>query len=103
MTDHDFSISEWCTKRRLSIPIYYKLKRQGKAPQTITLPGTTVIRITARADREWEQAMRKLSDTQEARRAEERRKELASVAGKAATQSEAWMNRNRKRRRVSDD
>jgi hypothetical protein len=32
-----FTIPEWCEHRRVSISMYYKLKAQGKAPETLPI------------------------------------------------------------------
>ena len=50
----DFTISEWCAKRRLSESMFYKLKSLGIGPRE-THTGRRVT-ITAAADLEWQAA-----------------------------------------------
>jgi hypothetical protein len=49
--DGSFTIAEWCKHRRVSISMYYKLRAQGKAPET--LPVGRHQTITAEADAAW--------------------------------------------------
>jgi hypothetical protein len=46
-----FTIPEWCEHRRVSISMYYKLKAQGKAPETLPIGRHRT--ITAEADAAW--------------------------------------------------
>ena len=43
-----FTIPEWCKHRRISVSMYYKLRKQGKTPRT--LPVCRHQTITAEAD-----------------------------------------------------
>jgi predicted DNA-binding transcriptional regulator AlpA len=46
-----YSIDEWAALHRISRAMFYKLQKQGKAPQTFNI-GVTV-RITEAANAEW--------------------------------------------------
>ncbi len=48
----DMTVEEWCEKRRLSKPTYYKLDRMGLGPEWYELLGSR--RITPAADLVWE-------------------------------------------------
>jgi hypothetical protein len=59
--DRSYTIDDFCLVERFSRPTYFKLKRRGLAPDEYTLPGTTLIRITAAARRAWHERMRLMS------------------------------------------
>jgi hypothetical protein len=91
-----YTIAEFCTAERISQPTYHSLKRKGLAPETINLPGTRVIRITARARREWQEKMAALSRSEAAKLEARRRQEQASMAGKLGVASSLhFSKRNR--------
>ena len=48
----DFTISEWCRKRRISRAEFYRLRARGLAPRV--LETAKLRRITPAADAEWE-------------------------------------------------
>jgi hypothetical protein len=50
----DFTISEWCQLRRISISMFYKLDGQRKAPTTVRAGRSRT--ITQEADRAWVEA-----------------------------------------------
>lgn len=54
--DRDYTVAEWCEKRRISDWKFKQMQAAGTAPE-IWRDGRT-IRISARADREWEAAQR---------------------------------------------
>jgi len=47
------TINEWCTHRRVSRGSYYKMRREGRAPDIIDSGGP---RITDEADQRWQKA-----------------------------------------------
>ena len=49
----DYTIAEWCAKRRLSRASFYNLLRANRGPRVI-YPSPRAPRITAEADRAWE-------------------------------------------------
>ena len=51
-TRRDFTISEWCRKRRISRAEFYRLRARGLAPRVLEI--AKLRRITPAADAEWE-------------------------------------------------
>jgi hypothetical protein len=58
----DFTVDEWCQKRRITKPHFYALLRLGLAPKTMKLKKRRT--ITSEADAEW-QAERERATLQE--------------------------------------
>jgi hypothetical protein len=56
----DFTVREWARHRKMSLATYYKIRRLGRGPEELTVPGTNIHRITATADEAWEKRMMKL-------------------------------------------
>jgi hypothetical protein len=48
----DYSIDEWCAKRRITKPHFYELLKLGLAPKTMKLKKRRT--ITSQADAEWQ-------------------------------------------------
>jgi hypothetical protein len=46
-----YDIKEWCLRRKISPPYFYKMQREGRGPRVIR-PGRRTL-ITATADRDW--------------------------------------------------
>ena len=53
-----FSIPEFCFRNNISRPTYHRLRDEGRGPVEMRL-GLNIIRITADAEREWQQRMQK--------------------------------------------
>ena len=51
--DGSFTIPEWCKHRRISVSMFYKLRKQGKAPRTLPIGRHRT--ITAESDAAWAQ------------------------------------------------
>ena len=82
-----FSISEFCQRNGISLPLYHKLRAQGRGPKTMALG--RAIRISIEAERAWRGEREKPSDT-EARliqREADARVRLAKQAAKSAVAS----------------
>jgi hypothetical protein len=92
------SVPDWCAFRGYSEATFYKMKRAGLAPEVLVIPGFNVPRITARADREWQERMARLAQEKVARRERQRRSDLARAAGQAAAKSDKHVSKTRKRR-----
>jgi hypothetical protein len=60
--DDDFTIEEWCKKRRITKPHFYELLKLGLAPKTMKLKKRRT--ISSQADAEW-QAEREAATRQE--------------------------------------
>jgi hypothetical protein len=52
MEERDYTITEWCYKRRVCRATFYNQKKKKKMPQTIKIGSRTI--ITAAADAKWE-------------------------------------------------
>lgn len=48
---HGWNVSEWCNLYGFSRAFYYKLAKQGKAPNTLSIGGVRL--ITIEADANW--------------------------------------------------
>ena len=53
-----YSIPEFCFRNNISRPTYHRLRDEGRGPDEMRL-GLNIIRITADAEREWQQRMQK--------------------------------------------
>jgi hypothetical protein len=56
-----FSISQWCERRGISVPMYYKLAKLGRAPLTHSVGARRL--ISAEADSAWVRAREAESET----------------------------------------
>jgi hypothetical protein len=93
------SLPEWGAYKGYSKATVYKMKRAGLLPELLIVPGFNVPRITARADREWEERMKRLAQEKTAKLEQARRVDHARRAGKAAARSENHISKQRQRRR----
>ena len=84
-----YSIREFCLAESLSPASYYKIRRQGFGPRELRLPGSSIVRVTADARREWQQRMATMNEEQAARLKVEREERAArqSLAGKRGAAS----------------
>jgi hypothetical protein len=92
------SLPEWGAFHKLSKATVYKMKRAGLLPELLIVPGFNVPRVTARADREWEERMKRLAQEKTAKLEQARRVEHARRAGQAAARSENHISKKRQRR-----
>ena len=84
----DLTILEWCEKRRVSKPSFYKMARMGLAPETYELPGGLGQRISpSRPISAWEKRMLKLKKSKAGRQAATKRKKAAQNAANFSAQS----------------
>jgi hypothetical protein len=51
MSEESLTLTQWCAKRKVSKPMHYKLKSQGKAVRTHYV-GSKVL-VSDEADMEW--------------------------------------------------
>jgi hypothetical protein len=91
VVDCDMTIAQWRQKRNFSRWDFYKLKKQGRAPEILNG------RITQKADAEWHRRERRLAKSAAARLADQRKSEMARMAGRIAAKSP----RHRSNRKVS--
>jgi hypothetical protein len=69
----------------MSAAKYYTLKRKGLGPEELNVDA--MIRITPEARAKWQARMAELAKSEAAQLEAERRRELASIAGRAAAAS----------------
>lgn len=87
-----YTIPEFCFRNNISRPTYHRLRSEGRGPVEMRL-GLNAIRITAEAERDWQQRM------QEPRRDfQTRAMERAVKAGDAATKSDKHVSKQAARR-----
>lgn len=51
--DDDFSVAEWCQRRRIGRVLFYKMLKEGTAPKTMKIGKRRT--ISPQADAEWQQ------------------------------------------------
>ena len=76
---------EFCYVEHLSPTKYHGLKNKGLGPEELNVDG--MIRITPEARAKWRERMAELARSEAAQLEAERRRELASIAGRAAAAS----------------
>jgi len=77
-----FPIPTFCYRNGISEPTYHRLRAKGRGPREMRI-GLNLIRITAEAEREWQQQMQEDGTDLETRAAER-----AVKAGTAAVKSD---------------
>ena len=85
-----YTIQEFCFRNRLSRPAYHRLRAQGRGPAEMRI-GLNNIRISAQAERDWQQRMQEPREDLEARAAERGMK-----AGAAAAKSDSHVSKKRR-------
>jgi len=95
----DMTRAEWRASRRISKSTHYKLKSLGLAPVEAVIPGSNIARITEEADAAWEQRMAELAQSEVAKLEAERRRAIASIAGRKAVQSDRHVSKRKARSR----
>jgi hypothetical protein len=88
-----FPIPEFCYRNNISEPTYHRLRAKGRGPREMRI-GLNLIRITAEAEREWQQQMQEDGADFEVQAAER-----AVKAGTAAAQSPTHVSKRRRRSR----
>jgi hypothetical protein len=79
------SQQEFCWLENISKAKFYELKKRGLTPDEIDIDG--VLRITPKARETWHARMAELAKSEAAQLEAGRRRELASIAGRAAAAS----------------
>jgi hypothetical protein len=57
MTDIDRTIPAFCRRHNFGHSTYYRMRAAGHGPRELRIPGSSIIRITPEAEREWEERM----------------------------------------------
>lgn len=76
-----YTVPQFCARNQISRPTYTRLRSQGRGPAEMR-PGLNIIRITAEAERDWQQLMQEPQPDFETRAVER-----AVKAGDAAVKS----------------
>jgi len=84
-----YTVPEFCFRNNISRPTYHRLRAEGRGPVEMRL-GLNAIRISAEAERNWQQEMQKPRPDLEARTAER-----AVMAGDAAVKSARHVSKRR--------
>jgi hypothetical protein len=87
----DMTIAQWCARHQVSETKYHSLRKQGLGPRELVL-GVRSIRITEKADAEWQQMMAEHAASRAGRRERQRQLELARAGGRAAVASPKHRN-----------
>ena len=82
-----YSVQEFCLRNHISRPKYHQLRAEGRGPVEMRL-GLNMIRITADAERDWQQRMQEPRPDLETRTAER-----AVKAGDAAVKSDRHVSK----------
>jgi hypothetical protein len=86
-----YTVLEFCFRNNISRPTYHRLRAEGRGPVEMRL-GLNAIRISAEAERDWQQEMQKPRPDLETRTAER-----AVRAGDAAVKSSKHISKKWKR------
>jgi len=89
-----YTVPEFCFRNNISRPTYHRLRAEGRGPVEMRL-GLNAIRISADAERDWQQEMQKPRPDLKIRNAER-----AVMAGAAAVKSARHVSKRHKRERA---
>jgi hypothetical protein len=89
-----FSVNEFCTRNRISLSTWWKLRREGRGPRTMQLGH--VSRITRDAELDWRREMEAHASTAKAKLERQRRSDYARQLGKAAAKSPSHISARRR-------
>ena len=88
-----YSIPQFCVRNHISWPTYRRLRLEGRSPREMRI-GLNLIRITAKAERDWQEMMQEPRADLETRAAER-----AVKAGEAGARSNTHVSKTRRVRR----
>ena len=83
--NRSMTLGEFRDVENMSAAKYYDLKNKGPGPEELNVDG--MIRITPEARAKWRERMAELAKSEAAQLEAERRRELASIAGRTAAAS----------------
>jgi hypothetical protein len=96
--ERSFSIREFCVLENITTSSYFKIRKSGHGPREMRLPGSSIVRISPEARREWHAKLEKMSaNDDKLAREKEARSAQASKAGKKSVTSAAHPCRRRAR------
>jgi hypothetical protein len=89
------TFTEFCQSERISKATFYELLRRNLGPEVFEVAGTRIRRITSQAREAWRAKMAELAKAEAAQLEAERRRELATIAGRIAAQSPRHVSRKK--------
>jgi hypothetical protein len=89
------SIARVCELEDFSRATFFKLRRRGLAPPTYCVPGTNLVRVSARAYRKWRKDMEQLAQGEAAQLEQARGVDHARRAGEVAAKSSKHISKRR--------
>lgn len=61
LDERSLSIDEFCAAENISRSTFFKMKNAGNGPKEMRLPGSSIVRISPAARREWHRRLEKLA------------------------------------------
>jgi hypothetical protein len=96
MSEPDKTLAEFLAAKRISKSFYYgTLKKRGLAPTETVYPGSRVVRVSAAAERAFDERMAELAQSEAGQLEAARRREIAARAGKLSIKSPNHITRRR--------
>jgi predicted DNA-binding transcriptional regulator AlpA len=91
------SVPELCNRVGISQTTYYKNRAAGHGPREMRMPGSSIVRISPEARREWYAYLEQLAATEEVEQDRKQRIAKTSQAGRTGAASPAHHCRRRER------
>jgi hypothetical protein len=82
ISEPSMTINDFCLVERISRATFFKMQAAGYGPETLRLPGLAIVRITARARREWQERVAALRNDAEIQKKRKENVEIGRRAGK---------------------
>jgi hypothetical protein len=98
--DRALSIRDFCKVEAMSVSSFYKMRKLGVGPREEQVPGTTIIRITPEARRDWHAMLAARQATQAAKLESERRDAHSKTAARAAARSPNHISKRARAKRA---
>lgn len=87
--DHSVSIRQFCNLENISATTYHKMRARGLGPKEMRLPGSSIVRISPEARRDWHARLEQLAATDDVEQDRQQRIAKTSQAGRAGVASPA--------------
>lgn len=87
--DKSLSIREFCFAEGISPTTFYKMRQAGHGPREMRVPGSSAVRISPEARRDWHVYLEQLAATEEVEQDRKQRIAKTSQAGRAGAASPA--------------
>ena len=95
MSEPDKTLAEFLAQKHISKAFYYGLRKRGLGADETRYPGSRVIRISAAAERSFDERLAEYAKSETAKLEAERRRAQAAQAGRIAAQSERHVSKRR--------